>query len=80
LRQLKCGNADDPVEAYLQFKRGQSKRSRKAANEIAQIKEAIGEGKPKTTETEGPTVSPPVLPLAVGPVKAHRLRIPSGYT
>ena len=80
LRQLKCGDADDPVEAYLQFKRGQSKRSRKAASEIAQIKDAIGEGKPKTTGTESPTVSPPVLPLAVGPVKAHRLRIPSGYT
>ena len=39
LRQLRFGDADDPVEAYLNYKRGQSKRSRKAASEIAQIKE-----------------------------------------
>jgi putative transposase len=41
LRQLRFGDSDDPVEAYLNYKRGQSKRSRKAASEIAHIKERI---------------------------------------
>jgi hypothetical protein len=41
LRQLRFGDTDDPVEAYLNYKRGQSKRSRKAASEIAHIKERI---------------------------------------
>jgi putative transposase len=79
LRQLQFGDADDPVEAYLQFKRGQSKRSRKVASEIAQIKEGIGEAKRNSIADDDPNGAERPLPLAVGPVKAHRLRIPSGF-
>ena len=77
LRQLEFGASDDPVEAYLQFKRGQ-KRSRKVASEIAQIKEAISEGKRNST-VEDAAGGAESLPLAVGPVHARRLRIPSGF-
>jgi putative transposase len=79
VRQLRFGDSDDPVEAYLQFKRGQSKRSRKVASEIAQIKDAISEGKRNSTLDDGPSGAERPLPLAVGPVKAQRLRIPSGF-
>ena len=79
LRQLRFGDAGDPVEAYLQFKRGQSKRSRKVASEIAQIKDAIDAGKRKSAGTDAPNAQEHPLPLALGPVKALRLRIPSGF-
>jgi putative transposase len=78
-RQLQFGDSDDPVEAYLQFKRGRSKRSRKVASEIAQIKDTISEGKRKSDVDDGPSGVERPLPLAVGPVKARRLRIPSGF-
>ena len=55
LRQLQFGDADDPVEAYLQFKRGRSKRSRKVASEMAQIKDALSEGKRKSDVDDGPS-------------------------
>ena len=78
LRQLEFGESDDPVEAYLQFKRGQSKRSRKVASEIAQIKDAINECRRDAPDDDAPGGAAP-LPLAVGPVQARRLRIPSGF-
>jgi putative transposase len=33
LQQLRFGEWDDPVQAYLNYKRGQSKRSRKAPSD-----------------------------------------------
>jgi hypothetical protein len=75
LRQLRFDQFQDPVQVYLQYKRGQSKRSRRAASEIAQIKDGIrqrSEPMPSTKRVES-------LPLAVGPVKARRLRIPPGF-
>jgi putative transposase len=75
LRQLRFDQFQDPVQVYLQYKRGQSKRSRRAASEIAQIKDGIrqrSEPMPSTKHVES-------LPLAVGPVKARRLRIPPGF-
>jgi len=79
LRQLQFGDSDDPVEAYLQFKRGQSKRSRKVASEIAQIKDAISEGRRNSAVDDAPSGAERPLPVAVGPVQARRLRIPSGF-
>jgi hypothetical protein len=78
LRQLEFGDSGDPVEAYLQFKRSQSKRSRKVASEIAQIKDGISEGK-RNSDVEDAPGAAASLPLAVGPVAARRLRIPSGF-
>jgi len=75
LRQLRFAQFQDPVQVYLQYKRLQSKRSRRAASEIAQIKDGIqqrSEPMPSTKHVES-------LPLAVGPVKARRLRIPPGF-
>jgi transposase InsO family protein len=79
LRQLRFGDSGDPVEAYLQFKREKSKRSRQAASEIAQIKDTIDAGKRKSATNDAPNAEEHPLPLAVGPVKALRLRIPSGF-
>jgi putative transposase len=81
LRQLRFGDADDPVEAYLNYKRGQSKRSRKAASEVAQIKERIQADQRKDPPAPSATPVPPgpVPYLATGPVKAKRLRIAPGY-
>ena len=77
LRQIRVGEFDDPVEVYLKFKRTLAKRSRKAASEIAHIKQSIqAENAASPDATAAPTES---LPLAVGPVKARRLRIPSGF-
>jgi transposase InsO family protein len=78
LRQLRFGEWDDPVQAYLNYKRGQSKRSRRAASEIAQIKERIQADQLKSPSAPTPVVASP-LPLATGPVKARRLRIAPGY-
>jgi putative transposase len=77
LRQLRFGQWDDPVQVYLDFKRGKAKRSRRVASEIAQIKDRI---QAKQTIRMDPAASADALPLARGPVKAHRLRIPSGFT
>jgi putative transposase len=79
LRQLSFGDPGDPVEAYLQFKRGTAKRSRQAASEIAQIKEAIDTAKRKPPAQDAPNAEERPLPLAAGPVKALRLRIPPGF-
>jgi hypothetical protein len=79
LRQLSFGDTGDPVEAYLKFKRGTAKRSRQAASEIAQIKEAIDTAKRKPPAHDAPNAEARPLPLAAGPVKALRLRIPSGF-
>jgi hypothetical protein len=79
LRQLSFGDPGDPVEAYLQFKRGKAKRSRRAASEIAQIKEAIDTAKRKSPTQDAPNAEERPLPLAAGPVKAIRLCIPSGF-
>jgi putative transposase len=79
LRQLHFGDPGDPVEAYLQFKRGRAKRSRQAASEIAQIKAAIDTAKRKSPAPDAPNAEERLLPLAVGPVKSLRLRIPSGF-
>jgi hypothetical protein len=81
LRHLRFGDTDDPVEAYLNYKRAQSKRSRKAASEIAHIKERIQADQRKDPRPSSPTPVPPEpLPyLATGPVKAKRLRIAPGY-
>jgi putative transposase len=70
LRQLRFGDSDDPVEAYLNYKRGQSKRSRKAASEIAHIKERIQADQRKDPPASSPTPVPPdpVPYLASGPV------------
>jgi putative transposase len=76
LRQLRFGQWDDPVQVYLDFKRGKGKRSRRVASEIAQIKDRI---KAKQTTTTEPTANADPLPLTKGPVKARRLRIPSGF-
>jgi len=77
LRQVKFGEKDDPVQVYLQFKRSQAKRSRKAASEIAQIKQlrdsVRATGFSETDEKESS------LPLATGPVAPRRLRIPPGF-
>ena len=71
------------MEAYLNYKRGQSKRSRKAASEIAHIKERIQADQRKDPRSSAPTTTPatpePVPYLATGPVKAKRLRIAPGY-
>jgi putative transposase len=79
LRQLRIGDADDPVVAYLNYKRGQSKRSRKVASEIAQIKERIQTDRRKALPPPEPAPPTPVPYLATGPVKAKRLRIAPGY-
>jgi putative transposase len=76
LRQLHFGQWDDPVQVYLNFKRGKVKRSRRAASEIAQIKDRI---KAKQTSIMKPAASADPLSLAIGPVRARRLRIPSGF-
>lgn len=78
LRQLQFGEWDDPVQAYLNYKRGQSKRFRKAASEIAKIKERIDADKLKNPAPPVPVITNP-LPLATGPVKAKPLRIAPGY-
>ena len=78
LRQVRFGEQDDPVEIYLKFKRTQAKRSRKAASEIAQIKQRIQAD--KTTGSSAATQEQThALPLAIGPAKARRLRIPPGF-
>jgi putative transposase len=79
LRQLRFGDSDDPVQAYLNYKRGQSKRSRKAASEIAQIKERIQADQLKNPPPPAPITPDPLPFLATGPVKAKRLRIAPGY-
>jgi hypothetical protein len=79
LRQLRFGDPGDPVEAYLKFKRGKAKRSRQAASEIAQIKETIDTAKRTPPIEDAPNAEERALPLASGPVKALRLRIPSGF-
>ena len=81
LRQLRFRDTDDPVEAYLNYKRGQSKRSRTAASEIAHIKERIqaDQRKDPPTPPATPALPDPVPYLATGPVKAKRLRIAPGF-
>jgi putative transposase len=80
LRQLRFGDSDDPVQAYLNYKRGQSKRSRKVASEIAQIKERIQADQLKNPIAAQPGIQNPLPYIAIGPVKAKRLRIAPGYT
>ena len=77
LRQLRFDQFQDPVQVYLQYKRGQSKRSRRAASEIAQIKDGIQQRRAPIPDSTTKHVES--LPLAVGPVKARRLRIPPGF-
>jgi hypothetical protein len=79
LRQLKFDVADDPVDIYLRYKRGRSKQSRRAASEIAEIKDAIRSRRQFPTTNSEPKEEVCRLPLAEGPVRARRLRIPSGF-
>ena len=79
LRQLKFDVADDPVDIYLRYKRGRSKQSRRAASEIAEIKDAIRSRLQSSTVDSEPKEEVCRLPLAEGPVRARRLRIPSGF-
>lgn len=76
LRQVQFSELDDPVQVYLQFKRGQAKRSRKAASEVAQIKERIRLAPPDTAKA---APEPSILPLAAEPVAPVKLRIAPGY-
>ena len=75
LRQVQFSEKDDPVQVYLQFKRSQAKRSRKAASEIAQIRQ-LRDAKPAKDPANTEESS---LPLASGPVAPIRLRIPPGF-
>lgn len=75
LRQLQFGQWDDPVQVYLEYRRRKGRGSRKAASEIAQIKAHID----AREEQAHPPAAVAPLPLAVGPVRARRLRIPSGF-
>ena len=78
LRQIRFDELEDPVETYLNYKRAQSKRSRKAASEIAHIKQGIAADKSRPASDQ-PDEAADRLPLAVGPVKARVLRIPPGF-
>jgi putative transposase len=83
LRQLQLEDSQDPVQTYLNYKRSQSKRSRKAASEIAQIKERIQADQYKNPSPSTPApasdVPNPIPYLATRPAKAKRLRIAPGY-
>jgi putative transposase len=83
LRQIRFGELDNPVEAYLNYRRATAKQSRKAATEIARIKQQINEGKARAVPAAGdlaPNGQPRDLPLVSGPVKAKPLRIPRGFS
>lgn len=79
LRQLRFGDSEDPVQAYLNYKRSQSKRSRKAASEVAQIKERIQADQRKNPPADTRAITSQIPFLATGPAKAKRLRIAPGY-
>lgn len=79
LRQLRFGDSEDPVQAYLNYKRGQSKRSRQAASEVARIKEHIRADQRKNQPADAPVITSQIPFLARGPAKAKRLRIAPGY-
>ena len=78
LREIELGDHADPVDVYLQFKRKHAKGSRKAASEIARIKERLSRSAPAAT-TDASSNEAAALPLAVGPAQPHRLRIRSGF-
>jgi hypothetical protein len=83
LRELRFAEHDDPIQAYLAWKRTRAKRSRKDASEIAQIKARMKAGQGPAGdaphEAEAEPLTEPRLPLASGPVKAKRMRIPPGF-
>ena len=69
LSRLRFGKWDDPVQVYLDFKRGKAKRSRKVASEIAQIKERSQTGQ-RTLSEPTPALANPLRrcsPIGAGP-------------
>ena len=83
LRKLNWSEHEDPVEAYLNYRRRHAKGSRKDATEIARVKQQIAEGRAARDVPAPPPIDRKTkdaeLPLAIGPVKPKRLRIPPGY-
>lgn len=82
LRELRFREQEDPVQVILEYKRSMARRSRRAASGLAEIRERLARparigGPAKSSEPEDPPGA--TLPLASGPVKPARLRIPPGF-
>jgi hypothetical protein len=85
-RGFRFRDTEDPIEAFLDWKRKSARKSRRDASRIAHVKEVMARQRPGAGPEAAKGAAPPVeaaaespLPLATGPVKAKRLTIPPGF-
>lgn len=85
-RQLDFAAGDDPIEAFLEHRRKEARRSKRAASDVSRVQHErartspspCGEPVPEAIPT---AASPTSVPgLVSGPVKASSLRIESGFS
>lgn len=85
-RQLDFAAGDDPIEAFLEHRRKEARRSKRAASDVSRVQHErartspspCGEPVPEAIPTAASTTSVPGL--VSGPVKASSLRIESGFS
>lgn len=85
-RQLDFAAGDDPIEAFLEYRRKEARRSKRAASDVARVQYERAKASPSPVvdlvpEAIPTAASPASVPgLVSGPVKASSLRIESGFS
>lgn len=84
-RQLNFAAGDDPIEAFLEYRRKEARRSKRAASDVARVQHERAAASPSPSSDLAPEATPtvasqPSVPgLVSGPVRASSLRIGSGF-
>jgi len=88
-RQLDFAEGDDPIEAFLTYRRKEARRSKRAASDIARIEHERARPRPTSGTDRAALVEAQEEPkepakgvpgLVSGPVKAKTLRIEPGFS
>lgn len=85
-RQLDFAAGDDPIEAFLEYRRKEARRSKRSASDVARVQHERARTNPSPSgelvPEAVPTAASPasVSGLVSGPIKASSLRIESGFS